>query len=210
MLADPGLDQPLTTAGLRVGDRLILTKPLGSGVLLAAHMQARCEAAWMESLLAAMLVSNKEAAELARQYGSSAVTDITGFGLAGHLLEMLRASGVAGELNLDALPLLPGASDLLAAGLESTLAPANRVVEADMQTLEAARRDPRYAALFDPQTCGGLLFGVRAEDVEPILSRLSERSSVPAAVIGQVVPHETSRARLALPSCRMPVRPLAS
>lgn len=198
MLADPGQDQPLTKAGLRVGDRLILTKPLGSGVLLAAHMQARCEAPWMASLLATMLVSNKEAAELARRHGASAVTDITGFGLAGHLLEMLRASGVACELELEAVPLLPGASELLAEGLESTLAPANRTAEAEMHTPEQVRQREQYAALFDPQTCGGLLLGVRADDAEPIRSRLSELSSVPAAVIGKIVPQADHCPRLAV------------
>jgi len=187
MLADQGTDPPLTKAGLRVGDRLVLTKPLGTGVLLAAHMQAKCAARWMDELLPTMLLSNQPAARLVHEFDIRGLTDVTGFGLAGHLLEMLRASKVSAQLNLAQIPLLPGVDPLAADGVESTLAPANRAVETNVRVAERHRRDPRYAALFDPQTCGGLLLGVRESQLDAVLSRLAELSDVPAAMIGEVV-----------------------
>jgi selenide,water dikinase len=196
MLADAGTRPPLGKAGLRPGDTLILTKPLGSGVLLAAHMQARCTAAWMSALRRVLLASNQPPAEAARQFDVRAMTDVTGFGLAGHLLEMLRAGDVAAELDLAALPLLPGAEELAASGWESTLAPANRSAEADIDAPYALQRLPRYALLFDPQTSGGLLLGVRPEHADALLRRLGELSDVPCAIIGQVTEAHEGQPRL--------------
>lgn len=187
MLADQGADAPLTKAGLRSGDRLVLTKPLGTGVLLAAHMQAKCNAPWMDKLLPTMLLSNQRAATLVDEFDISGLTDVTGFGLAGHLLEMLRASNVSAQLDLARVPLLPGVDELVNQGLESTLSPANRHVESSIRVTELQRRDSRYTALFDPQTCGGLLLGVRESLVDAVLARLQSMSDVPAAVIGQVI-----------------------
>ena len=198
MLADSAQDKPLTKAGLRAGDKLVLTKPLGSGILLAAHMQARCGARWMDRLLPTMLLSNQHAAALVTQFDIGGVTDVTGFGLAGHLLEMLRASGLGCQLQLDAIPLLSGVRELASAGLESTLAPVNRVAEADIRVDESLRASPTYAALFDPQTCGGLLLGVRDSDVEGVLERLRDQSDVPPAVIGDVVEAEADTPRVSV------------
>lgn len=175
-----------TKAKLRVGDCLVLTKPLGSGVLLAAHMQANCKAAWFELLIQNMLLSNQPAAALCDEFDVSGLTDVTGFGLAGHLLEMLRASGVAAEIQLAQIPLLAGANELLQSGLESTLAPANRDAETDIVVSEADRRSPIYAALFDPQTCGGLLLGISKSQVTEFTTRLAQLSGNSAIVIGQV------------------------
>lgn len=198
MLADSTSNAPLTKAGLRVGDKLILTKPLGSGILLAAHMQASCSAEAMDVLLPTMLLSNQPAASLVREFGISGVTDVTGFGFAGHLLEMLRASQVACELHLDEILLLPGVHDLAKEGLESTLAPANRAAETDIRVSESARGLPQYVSLFDPQTCGGLLLGVREADVEAVLERLADQSDVPAAVVGDVVEHQANSLRIVI------------
>ncbi len=189
-------EPPRTKGQLRVGDYLLLTKPLGTGVLLAGHMQARCKAAWFEPLLQSMLQGNQFAASLCDEFDIQGLTDITGFGLAGHLLEMLRPSHVAAELTLAHVPLMPGAEDLFREGLESTLAPANRDAEQDIGVSEAIRPTPRFAALFDPQTSGGLLMGVAPRDVEAVLSRLSQQSVVPAALIGRVVEARADQARL--------------
>lgn len=196
MLADSTPNKPLTKAGLRAGDKLVLTKPLGSGVLLAAHMQARCKAQWMDVLLPTMLLSNQPAASLVREFDIAGLTDVTGFGLAGHLLEVLRASEVACELQLASIPLLPGVGELLESGVESTLAPANREVESDLRIAEAERARPQFAALFDPQTCGGLLLGVRDEHLDAVRRRLAEQSDVPAYVIGEVTKHRGSAPRI--------------
>lgn len=186
ILADQGTVAPLTKAGLRVGDRLILTKPLGIGVLLAAHMQAKCKARWMDALLPTMLLSNQSAALLVKEFDIRGLTDVTGFGLAGHLLEMLRASNASANLFLDRIPLLAGVDELVNEGIESTLSPANRAVEVNVLATEQQRRNARYATLFDPQTCGGLLLGVRESEVDAVISRLADLSDVPAMLIGEI------------------------
>jgi selenide,water dikinase len=173
-----------TKSGLRPGDVLILTKPLGIGVLLAAHMQARLKAEWYEPLVAALLVSNQPAAEALDDFDVPAATDVTGFGLAGHLLEMLKASSVSAEIEIGKLPLLKGALDFFADGLHSTLAPANRAAEREISA-HGVRDSSAYDALFDPQTCGGLLFGARPEQVAAILARLGG-TPTPGKVIGTI------------------------
>jgi selenide,water dikinase len=202
---------PRTKGQLRVGDCLVLTKPLGTGVLLAAHSQGRCRAAWFQSLVQTMLVSNQAAASQCDEFDVCGLTDVSGFGLAGHLLEMLRASQVAAELSLWAIPVLDGALELIAAGVESTLAPANRDAEVDIDDAELFESGTeqrttnernisngplRYATLFDPQTCGGLLMGVPARHVESLLFRLSQLGTQHAAVIGHIVAAEPSEPQL--------------
>lgn len=178
---------------LRTGDRLILTKPLGTGVLLAAHMRARCKAPWWQSMMQSMLASNHRAAELLADFDVRSATDVTGFGLAGHLLEMLRASGKSAEVCLNSVPLLEGTLDLLREGLESTLAPANRSVQREIDAAPEVLRRPEYSALFDPQTSGGLLIAVGQDDVAAVMDRLRSLGEVPAAVIGHVTEANSSR-----------------
>ena len=200
MLADQGPDKPQTKAQLRVGDVLVLTKPLGTGVLLASHMRAACQAEWMQAVLETMLLSNQAAASLINDFDIAALTDITGFGMAGHLIEMLSASRAGCELWLDQLPLLPGVEELIAAGVESTLAPANRAAEAQIKIEERLRSTPAYQVLFDPQTSGGLLLGVREDEVEEVLRRLAEQSNVVATAIGVVEASRTDAPRIRLRS----------
>ncbi len=188
MIADQPDSQLLTKALLRVGDRLALTKPLGSGVLLAAHMRAACRSEWYTELLDWMLRSNQGAAQLARGAGVEAMTDVTGFGLAGHLLEMLAASRVSARIQLDQIPLLPGTAELLAAGIESTLAPHNRAAEARIELPESQRRQPAYAALFDPQTSGGLLLSVRPERQATLETAWRAQFASEIAWLGEVIP----------------------
>ncbi len=166
--------------GLETGDRLVLTKPVGTGAILAAHMAGLCRGDWLEAALAAMQQSNREAGEALRAHGAVAVTDVTGFGLAGHLGEMLRASGRSAVLWPDVLPVLPGAADLIARGVRSTLHPANEAA--------AEAFDPEDCpALFDPQTAGGLLAGVPGDRVDACLAALAVAGYAQAAVVGEVV-----------------------
>jgi len=188
---------PLRAKGnLRPGDALVLTKSLGTGVLLAAHMQARLKAAWWQPLLDSMLRSNQPAAEVLAEFGVLAATDVTGFGLAGHLLEMLRASRVAAKLWIEAIPLLPGAGELLPDGLQSTLAPANSTVEDEMDVSGCDRQAAGYAALFDPQTCGGLLIGVARARAGELCQKLQANGDAAACMIGEVVVESSPRCRL--------------
>ena len=148
-------------------------------------MWAECRAEWYEPLLDSMLLRNQSVAELVDEFDILGVTDVTGFGLAGHLLEMLTASNKAAELTLSALPLLPGVRQLSGGGFESTLARANRAAETEIEVAKNLRNSHRYAALFDPQTSGGLLLGVLEKDVDTVLNRLRQQSGIPAAVIGR-------------------------
>jgi selenide, water dikinase len=152
----------LRKSGFASGDRLILTKPLGTGVIFAAGMRARAPAASMEAAIAMALQSNAEAARILIAHKASAMTDVTGFGLAGHLAEMLDAaekSGAGGgaRLDIDRIPALPGATSLFAQGFASSLQPQNLRQRRIIANLPEAEQHPLFPLLFDPQTAGGLL-----------------------------------------------------
>ncbi len=166
-------------SGLRAGDALILTKPLGTGIVLAAHMRGLARVDWLAAALDSMARSNGAAAAVLRRFAVSACTDVTGFGLAGHLLEMLRASGVGAVLDGGALPALPGARALAAQGIESTLAPENRAA-IDLPD------GVHIALLADPQTSGGLLAGLPASQAEACIAALWA-AGCEAVVVGRVV-----------------------
>lgn len=179
--------EPFTKGKLRPGDRLILTKPLGSGVLLAAIPEAKARGEWIDALLRSMLLSNGPAATVARDFDVSGVTDVTGFGLAGHLFEMLQASRVSAQLNLADLPLLNGVADLSRDGIRSTLDPANRGVEAAIRATPEAKTAPDYQALFDPQTSGGLLLAVAPAQSDAMVDALRWAGYQRAKMIGTVI-----------------------
>ena len=118
--------------------------------------------------------------------GASACTDVTGFGLLGHLVEMTRASGVGARLDLPAVPVLDGALETSRAGLLSSLHPHNVRLRRAVDDPEAHAADPRYRLLYDPQTAGGLLAGVPADRVDACLADLRARGYARAAIIGAV------------------------
>ena len=178
----------LRKSGLRPGDRLILTKALGTGTLFAADMRHRAKGRWIATAVASMLQSNREAARGVLAHGVTACTDVTGFGLLGHLVEMLKASDVDAEINLDALPVLDGAEETVRAGILSSLQPQNvRLRRAVVNPLDAGA-DPRFALLFDPQTSGGLLAGVPAAEAESCVRDLRARGCAVSTIIGTVMP----------------------
>jgi selenide,water dikinase len=171
--------------GLVPGDRLLLTKPLGSGVLLAADMQGRARGEWIAALHPALLQTNDGAAAVARRFGARAATDISGFGLAQHLGEMLRASGLAASLEAAALPSFQGALSLLEDGIRSTFHGQNVASASGLCDAAQLEKRPEGALLFDPQTSGGLLFGVAPEQADAALAALQEGGDSGAAVIGR-------------------------
>ncbi len=171
---------PVTQAGARAGDRLILTKPIGTGVILAAEMAGRAPGRVVEGALRSMNRPQGPAARLLAPV-AHAMTDVTGFGLAGHLLSILDASGVAARLDPGAVPVLPGAADLVRAGEGSSLLPTNRRAAARMALPEGPLGD----LLFDPQTAGGLLAVVPAEQVDRVLDALRDMGEA-AAPIGRI------------------------
>jgi selenide,water dikinase len=172
---------PIAKSGLRVGDALILTKRLGTGVVLAADMRGLAPARWVEAAHRSMTSSNAPAAAVLRRLASAA-TDVSGFGLAGHLGELLVASGVGAELAAARLPALPGARELLARGVRSTFAALAAEASPPLQGGDA----PTHALVCDPQTSGGVLFGVAAARADEALAALREAGEVHAARIGRV------------------------
>lgn len=176
----------LTKAGAQPGDALILTKRLGTGVIMAAEMQWAARGDVVASAIAAMLQPQGPAADLLAPH-AHAMTDVTGFGLAGHLSEILAGSGLAANLRLDDLPLLDGAARLAAAGHASSIAGANRAAVAHLLHMPD---DPRAELLFDPQTAGGLLAAVPDSIVLELVERLQE-AGYSAARIGHFTAADT-------------------
>lgn len=172
----------LPKRALVVGDQLILTRPLGTGAIFAAHMQLRADGRDVRHALDSLLQSNAGAARLALAHGASAATDVTGFGLAGHLLEMLR-DGQGAALELAAIPALPGAREALAKGVRSTMHESNRR-GVSMNRLSAVDAVDE-ALLFDPQTSGGLLIGIAPAQAEGLRQAL-RAIGCEAALIGEV------------------------
>ncbi|MBK0326547.1 selenide, water dikinase SelD [Rhodobacteraceae bacterium F11138] len=168
---------PITLAGGQPGDALILTKPLGSGVLMAAEMAGQAKGTWIAGALELMTQAQGMASRLLGQ--AHAMTDITGFGLAGHLQGLCAASGTGARLNPEAIPLMDGALEMARTGVRSTLFTANRSLVPTLPEGGAAD------LLFDPQTAGGLLAAVAAKDADATLKQLCA-AGYPAARIGEL------------------------
>ncbi len=174
--------KPPGLADARPGDVLILTRPIGSGTLFAAEMQGRAEGADIMAALKVMATAQGATAAVLAPV-AHAMTDVTGYGLAGHLMTILRASGMGAELLRDAVPVMSGAMDLARAGVRSTLYPENAALVPALQGFD--EDDPRCALLLDPQTAGGLLAAVPAHAAKPALAAL-ERDGIAAARIGTI------------------------
>ncbi len=182
-------ERMLRKSGLRAGDHLILTKPLGTGTLMAADMRAKAKGRWIDGALQVMTISNRDSVRILLAHGADACTDVTGFGLLGHLLEMLEASGVGAEIDLAAMPVLDGALETAAAGLLSSLHPENARNKDALSLKDGApAENARMTLLFDPQTAGGLLAGIPEDMVESCIAALIEAGLQEAAIIGRVVP----------------------
>ena len=180
--ADP--DRLLRKSGMKPGDQLIITKPIGTGTLFAAEMRRAAKSHWIDAALQSMLLSNREATGIIQRHGATACTDITGFGLIGHALEMARASNVAMEIRLAELPLIDGALDCVKAGILSTLYPDNVRSKRAISDLDAVANSDSFPLLFDPQTAGGLLASVPLQNAEACLRELKSAGYPQAAIIG--------------------------
>jgi selenide,water dikinase len=191
-------DAALRKGGLRPGDALILTKPIGTGSLLAAHMRGKAKAHWVMMAIVHMTQSNRTAAHILRSHGATAATDITGFGLLGHLVEMVKAANVDARLTLGRVPLLDGLPETMAAGIFSSLQPQNVRLRRAIRNLEEAATHPFYPILFDPQTAGGLLASVPAQRAEACLCALRAAGYAWAAIVGCVEPRSASLAAITL------------
>jgi selenide,water dikinase len=181
------LRQLLRKGGLRAGDQLLLTKPLGTGTLFAADMRRWAKGLWINGALECMLRSNRGAAQCFLRHHATACTDVSGFGLLGHLLEMIRSSsGVGVALRLDTIPILNGAMETIRAGIFSSLQAENERARRGIQNVETAANHERFPILFDPQTAGGLLAGVPRSNAAECLAELRGLGYADAAIIGAV------------------------
>lgn len=185
-LADP--NTLLRKSGLNVGDKIILTKPLGTGALFAADMRGEAQGEWIKQAIRSMTLLNQTAAECLSKHGAKACTDVTGFGLVGHLVEMLRASNASANVTLNDLPLLGGVSECFRAGIVSTLQPQNEKIRHVISNLDQVADLPDTAILFDPQTAGGLIAGIPAENAEQCIDALASSGYIYATIIGEVTP----------------------
>jgi len=184
-LAHP--DRLLRNSTARAGDALILTKPLGVGVLSAALKQERLDAAGYAALIAATTQLNAVGAELAGRVGVSAVTDVTGFGLIGHTLEMCRASGLGGEIFAGAVPVLPGVEALLCEGVRTGASSRNWESCAQAVDLPDPFEGWKRDLLTDPQTSGGLLIAVAQEEAAGVLGLVHSAGFSQSAVVGRLL-----------------------
>ena len=178
----------LHKSGLGPGDRILLTKAIGTGTLFAADMRHKAKGPWIAGALACMLQSNHEAARCLFAHGATACTDVTGFGLLGHLVEMIKPSRVDVEIDLGAIPFLAGAEETVAAGIFSSLQPENLRLRRAIRDVESASKDMRYPLIFDPQTSGGLLAGVPEEQAHACVGELRNLGYTRTAIIGRVLP----------------------
>jgi selenide,water dikinase len=151
-------DELLTVAGAQVGDELYLTKPVGGGLITTAAKRGIAEPAWISAAVEAMTTLNAKAAEAARACGAHALTDVTGFGLLGHLHEICEASGVSAEIEAEAVPSLPGALGLAASGRAEAGGSRRNAADAERFVSWSQHVAPeRRALLTDAMTSGGLL-----------------------------------------------------
>jgi selenide,water dikinase len=193
-LSVTGLVDPqaiLTNAGARAGDVLVLTKPLGTGLVTTAAKKQQCPLDVLDRAVAGMTQLNAVGRDAFNDVGGpgviSAVTDVTGFGVAGHALEMAEGSRLTIEIDVAALPLIAGTEPLAEANFFTRASKTNREFAGDRLRIEPGADAFKLAYLFDAQTSGGLLIAVHPDHASRLVERLRERGALAWAVVGRVV-----------------------
>jgi len=197
-LAVTGLVHPqkvLTNAGASPGDLLILTKPLGTGIINTAAKGDLASEATIRAAVDNMLELNQKAAGVIARHNVKSCTDITGFGFLGHAAEMARASNVSLEIWADQIPLLPGAKELAAMGMIPAGAYANRDFLSGEINIPSRLGPVTIAILFDPQTSGGLFISITATSARQALEEM-QREGIRAEIVGQVTKKGTDLIKL--------------
>jgi len=186
-------DRMLTNAGARVGDALVLTKPLGTGLLATALKRGSLLETGMAEAVRSMTALNDGAARAALRVGVSAATDVTGFGLLGHLAHMLDASQAAAEIAYESLPILAHALNLASRGIVPGGTQRNLAAAAERVTWAEELTEPERILCCDAQTSGGLLLAVPGENEAALLEALRSEETLAAVVVGRVVAGEAGR-----------------
>lgn len=176
----------ITNFAAKAGDKLVLTKALGTGFIIAANMKKACSGADLNQACAGMVALNASACNAMVEVGAHAATDITGFGLAGHALEMARASGKTFHIHLDRLPLLPNVQEYADRKFFTRANRTNEKFVGDDLRIEGAPPNVLREILFDPQTSGGLLISVAEDHVKILVEKALQLGAPTATVIGQV------------------------
>ena len=179
-------DKVVTNAGAQAGDVLVLTKPLGTGIVAFASQIGRADPGSVEAIAESMTTLNKEASRLMVEYGAHAATDVTGFSLMGHLAEMARSSGVDVEVVWDDIPLFPGVLDYAAAGILPGATERNKESSSRHVVPDEALPSEMVDMCYDAQTSGGLLIAIAQEKADAFLSALHEAGVTHATVVGRV------------------------
>jgi selenide,water dikinase len=180
-------DKIMTNAGLKPGDRLILTKAIGTGIIATSIKAGLATLESVDAMVSSMCALNRKASEIAVKFGARACTDVTGFGLAGHLVEMARASSCRVRVRAEAVPIIQGASESAALGLIPAGAHANRKYFGSWATI---RRDVPLVSndlVFDPQTSGGLVVAIRPDLARDMVDTLLSQGVKVASEIGEVL-----------------------
>ncbi len=183
----------ITNSGCRPGDVLVLTKPVGTGILTTALKRGLLEPAHQEVLEQSMATLNDAAAAAMQAVGVNSCTDVSGFGLLGHLLEMMNGSDTAAVIEANAVPLLPGALDAAAAGIIPGGTRNNETHTGGSVKYDASIPDTLRALLNDAQTSGGLLISLPADRENAMIEKLRETGVEAARTIGEVIPHRGTR-----------------
>ena len=181
-------DKFWTNSGVQPGDVLILTKPIGSGVIFNANLKKWVSADALNECLTIITELNQKAAEIFKQFDIHSVTDVTGFGLAGHAYEMATASGVCLELNLDDIPIMKEALEMYERGVSTGV---NRMIRQLVESNMHFERDlPQWhrEIIMDPQTSGGLLAAVSEDHAAPLIEALQNAGVLAARIIGSAGP----------------------
>ena len=182
-----------TNGGARPGDVLILTKPIGSGVLFNANIKKWVSPAAMEECVRIVSMLNKRAAEAMHHFEIHAATDVTGFGLAGHALEVAKASSATLEIDMAALPIMDQALEMYRKGMNTGVNVFNERLTEGFARFEGRWPEWQRQILFDPQTSGGLLVAVPPEQAEPLVAALKAIPTPAAHIIGRVRSLQDSR-----------------
>jgi selenide, water dikinase len=179
-------DKIMTNSGLRPGDKLVLTKALGTGIIATALKGGLASPKSIQTMVDSMCTLNKTASEVAESFGVKACTDVTGFGLAGHLVEMARASKCRVRIRSYSVPVLEGVLEAASMGLIPAGAHANREHFSNWITVDGKVPLERSDIMFDPQTSGGLLIGIDSAQAKALVAMLVSKGVAPVAEIGEV------------------------